>query len=98
MSYATPEHMAAVFPDLDGRPERYIGTADGFMTAIVPGVVADGTPGLIVRLDLPDGRAVLAGTPLLELLTLLNEAAVGLGFQPGAFLLVGGEVEPPSTN
>lgn len=98
MSNTTPEHMASVFPDLDGHPERYVGTADGFSTAVVPGVAEDGTPGLIVRLDLPDGRAALAATQLMTLLTDLNEAAVMLGFQPAGLLLFEGKGEPPSRN
>lgn len=68
------EVWADGFPDLVGHPEQYVLCVGKIGFDVISGVIPGGAPGLVIRLDLPDGRAALAGLELLGMVDGLLEA------------------------
>lgn len=63
------------FEDLEAHPERAVLCVGEVSFCVTPGACPDGSPGLAIRLTLPDGRAAVAGLKLMGMLeSLLSEA------------------------
>ena len=76
MADKTSQHAwAEGFPDLAGRPGRYVLCEGKVGFAIVTAITPNGDLGLVIRMELPDGRAALAGLDLLGTIDRLFQAA-----------------------
>ncbi len=72
------------FPELVGHPERYVECQADVALDVTADVTAVGGPGVVIGLQLPDGRMALAGV---DLLGLFGDLLVG-AFQCGLFPVI----------